>query len=275
MCFTLETQVCRPVSSTRPCSTSRHVSALHWMPSATGKPVFAVGSGLFIKQSNSSHNGTANQLPFSLSTTVNNTQNLVCPYGGCTATNRVGADPYPFVYNAVAPRFVDNATTPDPLRAARAHPSVYEYNVAVEQQIEKNYALHLGYVGNSVHGNLIQIDTNAPLFFPNADISTNGLDCRRPYEPYRNGGPTNTTTCTYQGYLGSPALAGPAAGQTNALTTTYAGQRFGAVNRAQPWSKCQLQQFAGHTAWSRRRQARHLRNLCLVKDLDLRRTDGE
>jgi hypothetical protein len=198
-----------------------------------GKTSLRGGFGMFYQTIEQFNNGTANQLPFSLSTTINNTQNLVCPYGGCTAANPVGADPYPFVYNPAAPRFADNATT-QAFTRGQGTPYVYEYNLTLEQQLSKNYAFHLSYVGNSVHGNLIQVDTNAPLFSPNADISTNGLDCRRPYEPYRSGGPASTTACTYQGYRGSPAIAGPAAGQTNALLTTYAGQRFGAVNERNP-----------------------------------------
>jgi hypothetical protein len=200
---------------------------------ADGRTSVRGGFGLFYQTIEQFNNGTANQLPYSLSTTINNTSSLVCPYGGCSSLNPSGSDPYPFVYNATAPRFADNATT-QAFARGQGTPYVYEYNLAVEQQFGKNYAFHLAYVGNSIRGNLIQIDTNAPLFFPNADTSTNGLDCRRPYQPYRNGGAASTTACTYQGYLGSPALAGPPTGQTNALLTTYAGERFGAVNNRVP-----------------------------------------
>lgn len=93
----------------------------------------------------------------------------------------------------------------------------------------RNFAFHLGYVGNATRRNLIMIDTNAPLYFPNADVSTAGLDCRRPYQPYRTTGVASTTTCTYAGYLGSPATS-----SATDLAQKYAGERFGIVNERVP-----------------------------------------
>ncbi len=198
-----------------------------------GKTSLRGGFGIFFQTIEQYNNGTANQLPFSLNTSTNSIPSLVCPYGGCTVSNPSGNDPYPFVYNAANPRFADNATTQAFTRGAGT-PYVYEYSLNVEQQLGPRYALHLGYVGNATRRNLIMIDTNAPIYFPNADVTVNGLDCRRPYQPYRNGGVVSSTTCTYQGYQGSPAIAGPTGNASNALTTTYAGERFGGFNERTP-----------------------------------------
>jgi hypothetical protein len=98
-----------------------------------------------------------------------------------------------------------NATTQATAQNTGA-PYVYEYNLTIEQQLTKSFALRFGYLGNDTHKNIIMIDDNAPVFFPNAANSTAGIDCRRPHEPYRtSGGPANTTTCTYRGYSGSGA----------------------------------------------------------------------
>ncbi len=198
----------------------------------TGRTSVRGGFGIFYQTIEQFNNGTANQLPFSLNTTINSTPNLVCPYGGtsgCPAGTPAGTDPYPFVYNSAAPRFADNATTQSFTRGAGT-PYVYEYNLTLEQQLSSRFAFHIGYVGNATRRNLIMIDVNAPLYFPNADISTNGLDCRRPYEPYRVGAATSTTSCSYAGYLG----ASPTPSTSAALQTTYAGMRFGAINERVP-----------------------------------------
>ena len=65
------------------------------------------------------------------------------------------------------------------------------------------------------------IDANSPIYFPNADVSTAGLDCRRTYQPYRVGNVANTTTCSYAGYLGASAT-----NNATALAQTYPGMRF-------------------------------------------------
>lgn len=182
-----------------------------------GRTSLRGGWGIFYQTVEQFNNGTSNELPFSLNTTINQTPNLVQPYA-----NVSGGDPYPFVYNPSAPRFADNATTQATAQNTGA-PYVYEYNLTLEQQLTKTFALRLGYVGNDTHKNIIMIDDNAPVYFPNAANSTAGINCRRPYEPYRtSGGPANTTTCTYGGYTGS---GGPDPTQ---------GKIFGAVNSRDP-----------------------------------------
>ncbi len=207
-----------------------------------GKTSLRGGFGIFYTTIQQFNNGTANQLPFSLNTTINSLPNLVCPYGGttgCPTGTPAGVDPYPFVYNPAAPRFADNATTQS-FRRGAGTPYVYEYNLALEQELTRTFTMHLGYVGNATRRNLIMLDVNSPLYAPlsatgatgNTDVSTNGLDCRRPYQPYRVGtiNPALNASCTYAGYMGAPAALGSSA----TVTTTYAGERFGAINERVP-----------------------------------------
>lgn len=181
-----------------------------------GKTSIRGGFGIFYQTIEEQYMDTSSQLPFSLATTINLIPNLVNPYA-----NVSGGDPYPFVYDPSAPRFANNSTT----QAWSSYdniPYVYEYNLTLEQQLTPSFAFRLGYVGNNVHGTIIQIDQNAALFYPGAATGTNALDCRRPYEPYRQGGVQNTANCIYSGYSGS-AGADPTQ-----------GAQFGSINERNP-----------------------------------------
>lgn len=193
-----------------------------------GKTGLRGGFGLFYQTISQFANGTANQLPFSLNTTINSTPGLVCPYGGCTTTNKAGNDPYPFVYNAANPRFADNATT-QVFHRNFGTPYVYEYNLTLEQQLNRSFTMHLAYVGNATRRNLIYLDTNAPIYVPGATVSTAALDCRRPYQPYRVGGVVSSSTCSYAGYNGAVAT-----NNGTVLALTYPGMRFGGFNDRTP-----------------------------------------
>lgn len=184
--------------------------------SGNGRTGVRGGFGIFYQSIEQIDFGSMNQLPFALNTTVNLTPNLVTPYAGVP-----GGDPYPFVYNPSAPRFANNATTQSVVPGTSA-PYVYEYNLTLEQELNPTFAFRLGYVGNATRNNIIQIDANSPIYFPNAAVSTAALNCRRPYQPYRNGGVVSSASCTYSGYAGS---GGP---------DPTAGETFGAINQRLP-----------------------------------------
>ena len=178
-----------------------------------GKTSLRGGFGLFYQTISEINFAGLGQLPFSLSVTTNKTPNLVAPYGAA-------GSPFPFVFNPAAPRFADNATT-DGIPLGAKIPYVYEYNLTIERQLNRTFALRIGYVGNATHDNTITVDTNAPVYSPGALTTTAGIDCRRPYEPYRVAG-ANPSTCTYAGYAGS---AGP---------TPSAGSQFGPISLLSP-----------------------------------------
>ena len=176
--------------------------------SGNGRTSFRGGFGMFYQTVEQFNYGTMNQLPFSLSTTVNLAPNLVAPYGAA-------GDPYPFVYNSASPQFASGATTQSVTPGTSA-PYVYEYNLTVEQQLNPTFAFRLGYVGNATRNNVFMVDANAPVYIPNAAVSTAALNCRRPYEPYRTGGVVSSATCAYSGY------------------TTGKGYTFGSINQRTP-----------------------------------------
>ena len=174
-----------------------------------GKTSLRGGFGLFYQTVSEIDFAGLNQLPFSLKVVTNKTPNLVAPYGAA-------GSPFPFVYDPTAPRFANDASASG-IPLGTSAPYVYEYNLTVERQLNKTFALRVGYVGNATHNNLITIDANAPVYSPGAATTSAGINCRRPYQPY-----LITGTCNYAGYTGS---AGP---------DPTAGEQFGAVNLLSP-----------------------------------------
>jgi hypothetical protein len=145
------------------------------------------GIGLFYAQQNENILSNQQQQPYNLSVTVNKTPNLVCPYGGtvppCPTGTTAGTDPFPFSFNPTAPKFVSGAT----IMAAPANggvtPYVEEYNLTLEQQLGKNWGMHIAYVGNAGRHLYISHDENAPNYVAGAATTTAGINARRPYQP--------------------------------------------------------------------------------------------
>jgi Carboxypeptidase regulatory-like domain len=141
------------------------------------------GFGVFYALQNENLLSNQQQQPFNLSVTVNKTPNLVTPYAPA-------AQPFPFTFNPASPKFVSGAT----IMAAPADggkiPYVEEYNLALEQQLGKQWAMHIGYVGNAARHFYISHDMNAPTYVKGAATTTAAINARRPYQP-------TPTTFTY------------------------------------------------------------------------------
>ncbi len=152
------------------------------------------GVGIFYALQNENLLSNQQQQPFNLSVTTNKTPNLVCPYGGkvptCPAGTTAGTNPFPFVFNPAAPKFVSGATIMAAPADGGQTPYVEEYNLTLEQQLSQNWAMHVAYVGNAGRHFYISHDINAPTYIPGAATTTAGINARRPYQP-------TPTTFTY------------------------------------------------------------------------------
>ncbi len=141
-----------------------------------GRTSLRGGFGIFYYDQAEILTGQQTQQPYVLSITTNQTPNLVTPY----APN---ADPFPFVYNPANPIFISGGTVLGVPTSGGAVPYVEEYNLTVEQQLNRNFALHIGYVGNATRKDYLAHDINAPTYAPGASTTTAGINARRPYQP--------------------------------------------------------------------------------------------
>ena len=184
-----------------------------------GKTSIRGGVGLFYYALQQFLYGTMVQAPFSLTTTVNVIPGMVNPYAGST----YGSSPYPFAYTPMNPRFPSGATVNAVLPDGGSTPYVYAYNLTLEQQLSPAFALRIGYVGNELRKNTLPVDINAPLYTPGAAVSTAGLNCRRPYEPYRSTPASNAANnnCAFTGY--NPAGTGFVFGSISQRTPAFNG----------------------------------------------------
>lgn len=141
-----------------------------------GKTSLRGGLGIFYFFSQETYTGNLQQEPYNLSITFNKTPNLVNPYGA-------GADPFPFVFNPKAPKWVSGAAFNSAPANGGTVPYAEEYNLTVEQQLSKTMTLHIAYVGNSGRHLFINHDQNRPAPVIGAATTTAAINSRRPYEP--------------------------------------------------------------------------------------------
>jgi hypothetical protein len=175
-----------------------------------GRTSLRGGIGIFYNEIDEELAGNLQESPYVLQLTTTTPPSLVNPYSG--------NDPFPFTYNPAAPRFVSASTTVGTRPDGGAISYVEEYNLNVEQQLGRQWALRVGYVGNALRKGYVVHDENAPVYSPTAPtaLTTHNVDLRRPYEPYIAAGgfefgPINIT---------DPALSG----NYNSLQTTLRGQ---------------------------------------------------
>jgi hypothetical protein len=165
------------------------------------------GVGMFYDEQKELFTGNLQQSPYVLSLTTTAPPSLVAPYGT--------SDPFPYTFNPAAPRFVSSSTTVGARADGGSIPHVVEYNFTVEQQLGRQWAMRLGYVGNEVRKENIVHDINEPTYSPTASVaSTTAVNQRRPYEP---------SFSTFQ--FGQITITDPALnGNYNSLQATIRGQ---------------------------------------------------
>ncbi len=150
------------------------------------------------------------QAPFALQITTNATPNLVCPYGGSAPTCPAGTPalinpvPFPFNFSPNNRAFASNAAVYSTRQNESSTPYANEYNLSVEQQLNRTTAVRISYVGSTYMKQYIALDINTPQYVPNAPLSTASYNCRRPYQPYLATKTVNTTTglptCTFNAF---------------------------------------------------------------------------
>ena len=188
--------------------------------------------GIFYDQLEEPTIGGQVQEPYTITQTTNGITSLQCPYGGTySGGNCVGASsPFPYKFTPGSAKYYTNTTLSAFRPGEKSTPYAEEWNLQVQQQISKSTAITIGYVASNYMKQYIQLDINTPQYFPGAPVTenpnaanSNGLNCRRPYEPYRSGGIQNSASCTFL----TAAQGGFTDAQNKAL-------QFGAINQYFP-----------------------------------------
>ena len=121
----------------------------------------------------------------------------------------VGVSPFPYYYNASNPRYVAPSALTF-LQQGFRWPSNYQINFGVQQQLSKDLALSINYVGALNRKLPFVIDENAPIFntVSPANNTTTNFNCRRPYlaEPFGAGTACPGTLATGQKYMAGASV---------------------------------------------------------------------
>ena len=163
-------------------------------PFKTGRTVVHGGAGLFFDSIGGNEwLLSQNFQPFAVRQTgsfthVSSLQHIYSTdcqdFAGCTS-------PFPFVYNKANPRYVSPSSLVFMQQGMR-WPYNMQVNFGVQQQLTRDLALSITYVGAFSRKLPLMIDRNAPVYNtanPAANVTGN-VNCRRPYQAL----PTATTT---------------------------------------------------------------------------------
>lgn len=167
-------------------------------PYGNGRTVFHGGAGLFFDSiAGNEWMLSQNFQPFAVRETaafshVVSLQHIYSTdcqdFSGCVS-------PFPFVYNPANPRYVSPASLVFVQKGMR-WPYNIQANFGVQQQLGKDVAFSISYVGAFSRKIPLYIDHNAPIYNAASPASntTANINCRRPYDaiPFAAG---STTTC--------------------------------------------------------------------------------
>jgi outer membrane receptor protein involved in Fe transport len=155
-------------------------------PFHNGKTVFHGGAGLFFDTiSGNEWMLSQNFQPFAVRETgafthVVSLQNIYSTdcqdFAGCTS-------PFPYLYSKTNPRYVSPASLVFVQQGMR-WPYNVQANFGMQQQLAKDFALSINYVGAFSRKIPLYIDENAPIYnTANRAANTTGdVNCRRPYD---------------------------------------------------------------------------------------------
>ncbi|MGD0938227.1 MAG: TonB-dependent receptor [Terracidiphilus sp.] len=140
-----------------------------------------------------------------------------------------GVSPFPYVYSKTSPRYVSPASLVFVQQGMR-WPYNMQINFGMQQQVTRDLAVGVNYVGVLSRKLPLYIDQNAPMYNTTNTASdlTGDVNCRRPYDavPFKTG---STTTCA------SPAVGSRYMSNAYVITdgqsANYHGLQVNAVKR--------------------------------------------
>jgi hypothetical protein len=122
------------------------------------------------------------QMPYGLDESLTGgISSYVNPYPGTL----VSKSPFPYTPNPANPVYIGGSTVYATPPNGGSTPYANEYNLTLEQQLTKTYALRVSYIGSNFLKQLMSVDINTPTVPTVAQIKSNTPAIqRRPYEPY-------------------------------------------------------------------------------------------
>ena len=155
-----------------------------WDVYGDGRTSLRGGYGIFFYQQ-VVYDENRNQMPYGADVTLNPpVENYENPFPG--------PSPFPYKVSTTNPVYVPGGTVYATPSNGGSSPYAEEYNLSMQQQLTKTYALTVSYVGSGFIKQLQSVDINTPTLPTAAQLNSSGgapppLN-RRPYEPYTISG---------------------------------------------------------------------------------------
>ncbi|HMF63063.1 MAG TPA: TonB-dependent receptor, partial [Edaphobacter sp.] len=148
-----------------------------WDPYGNGHTAIRGAGGLFYGSvSGNEWNANSNFLPFAVRNTYSNVTSLTDVYSD--KTNFPNGNPYPYTYSPTNARFIYPASLQG-IDPAYQWPYTYQFNLSVQQQFTRDFAMTVSYVSTLSHDVPFAPDLNYPIWSSTA--KSGDQNSRRPY----------------------------------------------------------------------------------------------
>jgi len=159
-----------------------------WEPFGNGRTAIRGAAGLFYGSvSGNEWNAPSNFLPFAVRNSYSHVTSLTDVYSD--PRSFPDGDPYPYVYSPSSARFIYPAAL-EGIDPAYQWPYNYQFNLSVQQQFTRDFAMTLSYVSTLSHDIPLAPDVNYPIWSPTA--KSGDQNTRRPFGPQESAQPLTT-----------------------------------------------------------------------------------
>lgn len=150
-----------------------------WDPYGNGRTAVRGAAGLFFGSiSGNEWNSISNFLPFAVRNTYSNITSLTDVYSD--KRSFPNGNPYPYVYSPNNARFIYPAAL-EGVDPNYQWPYTYQFNLSVQQQFTRDFAMTVSYVSTLSHDVPFAPDVNYPIWSPTA--KSGDQNTRRPFFP--------------------------------------------------------------------------------------------
>jgi len=167
---------------------------LAWDPFGNGKTAIRAGAGIFFgATAGNEWNQPGNANPYAVRQTFNSVRSASDPYNPLMVNGKASSfpngDPFPYIYNPSSPRFLLPASI-ETIGENVQWPYIYQFNLAVQQQLPGQLVLTTAYVGTVSRDVPTMIDDNYAPYVPGISgesTSQGSVNSRRPYDENATG----------------------------------------------------------------------------------------